>query len=315
MGTKISKNSSHDLFQIWNGFFIMSLKFNYYNSIFGEKMTYLKTGLKKLDVLLTIFMIIVLAASLSTTIASTQNTSEQGQQNETGNNNNSTANSTSNYGPVFPDNIKQINKPDVTPVNQREQVRANEAIMFQYRNMTMLMNCTQNCEVEFNSDGEVSPKIFGLTIEPNQTMTLTMNLSKSPLQGALVNQRSLNFYLCIEPKEPILFQAQIRLHINQTDLSQTLNREVNASRLTWMYWNQTRAEWEPVESYMDQNGYLVCNTDHFSTWTVAEIEANQTPTPEPIEDNSFPIIYVVIGVVAAAVIVTFGIITYKKGNR
>jgi len=106
----------------------MSLKFNYYNTIFGEKMTYLKTGLKKLDVLLTIFMIIVLAASLSTTIASTQNVSEQGQQNETGNNNNSTSNSTSNYGPVFPDNIKQINKPDVTPVNQREQVRANEAV-------------------------------------------------------------------------------------------------------------------------------------------------------------------------------------------
>jgi hypothetical protein len=43
-----------------------------------------------------------------------------------------------------------------------------------------------------------------------------------------------------------------------------MDREVNASRLTWMYWNQTRSQWEAVESFMDQNGYLVCNTDHFS---------------------------------------------------
>jgi len=55
-----------------------------------------------------------------------------------------------------------------------------------------------------------------------------------------------------------------------TDLNAEVGRVINASRLTWVYWNRTRSNWVPVESYMDQNGYLTCNTTHFSTWAVAE---------------------------------------------
>jgi len=174
--------------------------------------------------------------------------------------------------PGVPDNAMQYNKTDVTPVAEMEQVKAGEPSLFCYRNTTMLMNCTSNCDIVFTADPAVTPKIFGFSIDPNQTMTLTMNLSGSPLEGEQIMERTLNFYLGIEPNATLQLSAQIRLHINQTELSQQLNREVNASRLTWMYWNRTRAAWETVESHMDQNGYLVCNTDHFSTWTVAEIE-------------------------------------------
>jgi hypothetical protein len=174
--------------------------------------------------------------------------------------------------PGVPDNAVQYNKTDVTPVAEMEQVKAGEPSLFCYRNTTMLMNCTRNCDIVFTADPAVPPKIFGFSIDPNQTMTLTMNLSGSPLEGEQIMERTLNFYLGIEPNATLQLSAQIRLHINQTELSQQLNREVNASRLTWMYWNRTRAAWETVESHMDQNGYLVCNTDHFSTWTVAEIE-------------------------------------------
>jgi hypothetical protein len=174
--------------------------------------------------------------------------------------------------PGVPDNAVQYNKTDVTPVAEMEQVKAGEPSLFCYRNTTMLINCTRNCDIVFTADPAVTPKIFGFSIDPNQTMTLTMNLSGSPLEGEQIMERTLNFYLGIEPNATLQLSAQIRLHINQTELSQQLNREVNASRLTWMYWNRTRAAWETVESHMDQNGYLVCNTDHFSTWTVAEIE-------------------------------------------
>ena len=44
-----------------------------------------------------------------------------------------------------------------------------------------------------------------------------------------------------------------------------------------MYWNQTQAQWIAVESYMNQDGYLVCNTEHFSTWTVAEYDPEVVP--------------------------------------
>ncbi len=171
-------------------------------------------------------------------------------------------------------------KPTLHPVAEMAQVAAGEPALFQYRNMTMLMNCSKNCDVVFNADPDVTPKILGLSVEPNQTMTLTMNMYGSPLQGEQVMERTLNFYLGIEPNAELQLTAQIRLHINQTELSQELNREVNASRLTWMYWNTTQAQWMPVESFMDQNGYLVCNTDHFSTWTVAELADTTEPTTD-----------------------------------
>ena len=110
-------------------------------------------------------------------------------------------------------------------------------------------------------------------------------------------------------------KAQIRLHINQTELSQQLNREVNASRLTWRYWNRTLAERETDPSYMDQNGYLVCNTDHFSTWTVAEIsESTESPDPETTLTNGTQMAYVYTEV-AAVIIIALGVGTYANSKR
>jgi len=212
------------------------------------------------------------------------------------------------YYPGLPDNAVQYNKTDVTPVAEMEQVKAEEPALFQYRNMTMLMNCTRNCDLVVTVDPIVTPKIFGFSIDPNQTMMLAMNLSGTPLEGAQTMERTLNFYLGIEPNATIELSAQLRLHINQTELSQQLKREVNASRLVWMYWNRTRSEWETVESHMDQNGYLVCNTNHFSTWTVAEID-----DAEEALRFGLNIVYVYAAItVVVAVVLAVGIVVLKK---
>jgi hypothetical protein len=281
-------------------------------------MRKLKINLNKLSALLIILLIAGFIAPLSTTMASNGNGTSQGDQTGTANNSISTPsiNSDSNQTAAsnMSDATKQYNRTDVTPKGQTEQVRAQEQTMFQYRNMTMLMNCTRNCTVTFTADEEVTPKDFGLTVDPNQTMTLAMNLTRSPLNGAMVNERCLNFYLGIEPNATLELQAQIRLYINQTELSQSMNREVNASRLTWMYWNQTRSQWAAVESYMDQNGYLVCNTDHFSTWTVAEITQTEETTTPSTQNSTFPIEYISIGVVVAIAAIALGIVAYKKSK-
>jgi hypothetical protein len=215
--------------------------------------------------------------------------------------------------PGVPDNAVQYNKTETTPTAEMEQVQAEEPALFRYRNMTMLMNCTRNCAVIFTADPEVTPKILGLSIEPNQTMTLTMNMYGSPLQGEQVMEQTLNFYLGIEPDAELQLQAQLRLLINQTELNQELNREVNASRLTWMYWNQTRAQWITVESFMDQNGYLVCNTNHFSTWTVAEVSDTIEP-PSDTTQGEIPLEYLAIGaaVIAIIVIAAASVLVYKR---
>ena len=217
--------------------------------------------------------------------------------------------------PGVPDNAVQYNKTEVTPVAQMEQVQADEPALFQYRNMTMLMNCTRNCNLVVTVDPTVKPQLFGLSIDPNQTMTLTMNLSGSPLEGATIMERTLNCYFGIEPNAPLQLSAQLRLHINQTELSRQLNRDVNASRLTWMYWNRTRAQWEAVESHMDQNGYLVCNTDHFSTWTIAEISESTEASPEPEPTtNGIQTAFFYAGIIAV-VIVALAVGIYANSKR
>jgi hypothetical protein len=179
--------------------------------------------------------------------------------------------------PDMPVNALQYNRTDTTPSGQMEQVQAMEMNVFFYRNFTLMMNCTQNCELNMTLDPQVRNRLVSVSVEPNQTMALTMNVSGSSPAGEQVMERSLNFYMQLEPSEELQLQSQLRLQINQTELSAELGREVNASRLTWMYWNQTQNQWVYMESYMDENNYLVCNTDHFSTWTVAEVDPEQIP--------------------------------------
>ena len=83
-----------------------------------------------------------------------------------------------------------------------------------------------------------------------------------------------------------------------------------------MFWNRTRAQWEAVESYMDQNGYLVCNTDHFSTWTVAEIsESTETGgDPETTLNNGMQTAYIY-AAVGAVIIIVLGIGIYAGAKR
>jgi hypothetical protein len=127
-------------------------------------------------------------------------------------------------------------------------------------------------------------------------MTLAMNCTAQPENGQAVMERTLNFYMGLEPNSDLQFQAQLRLMINQTELEEELGRVVNASCLTWMYWDEHQEQWTPVESHMDENGYLVCNTDHFSTWTVAEVD------PEDIPEGIHLI--TVIGLVIAVTVAT-----------
>ena len=202
-----------------------------------------------------------------------------------------------NTPPDMPVDALQHNRTDVTPSGDMETVQAMEMNAFFYRNVTLMMNCTRNCEMNVTIDPEVRNSIVSVTVDPNRTMTLTMNVSASPPQGEAVMERTLNFYMGLEPNAAIQLQAQLRLLINQTELSAELGREVNASRLTWMYWNRTQAQWVTVESHMDQNGYLVCNTDHFSTWTIAEVGS-----PDEVPENIHT--YTVIGLVVSVTVAT-----------
>jgi hypothetical protein len=209
-----------------------------------------------------------------------------------------------NMPPNMPNDAMQYNRSDMTPTGKIEQVKAMNVSVFLYKNVTMMMNTTQNCEMNVTIDPQLTNKVVAINVDPNQTMTLAMNCTAQPPSGEAVMERTLNFYMGLEPNAELQLQAQLRLLINQTELSTELGREVNASQLTWMYWNQTQEQWTPVESYMDQNGYLVCSTDHFSTWTVAEV--NPEDIPEGIH---------VITVISLVVAVTVATTLWKQKKQ
>ena len=201
-----------------------------------------------------------------------------------------------NMPPDMPTDAMQYNRSDMTPTGKLENVKAMNVSVFIYKNVTLMMNTTQNCSMNVSIDPQVTKRLVSINVDPNQTMTLAMNYSAHPPNGEASMEQSLNFYIGLEPETEQQFQAQLRLLINQTELTNELGREVNASCLTWMYWDQTQEQWTPVESHMDENGYLVCNTDHFSTWTVAEV--NPEDIPEGIH------VITVIGLVVAVTVAT-----------
>jgi len=180
------------------------------------------------------------------------------------------------YNPVpgMPEDALQINRTDTTPNGQMEQIIANNMYVFQYRHMTILMNCSRNMVMNVTIDPQIQNRIFGVNIDPNQSCQLNMKISASPPEGVQTMTRTLNTYWEIEPNATIQFKAQLRLHINSSALNGELNRKVDTSKLQWMYWNRNQNSWVPVESSIDEDGYLTCETTHFSTWTVAENVSN-----------------------------------------
>jgi hypothetical protein len=136
-----------------------------------------------------------------------------------------------------------------------------------------VMNCSQNMVMNMTSDAQVRNRIVSLDIEADQPFQLSIRMMTTPPMGIQTMQRSLNTYWGLEPNATLQLRVQLRLHINESALNTAMGRQVNSEQLRWMFWDQTRNQWEAVESSIDADGYLVCETDHLSIWTVAEVES------------------------------------------
>jgi hypothetical protein len=144
-----------------------------------------------------------------------------------------------------------------------------------------MLNCTRNLELNVTVDEQVKPRVLALSLEPAQDAALSIDVSALPTLVTSALPQTLNFYVDLKTNATMQLQAQIKLNINATLLGSELNREINPEKLIWMYWNTTLNQWVQVPSYIDEYGYLVCSTTHFSTWTVSEVEASPTPTVAP----------------------------------
>lgn len=174
--------------------------------------------------------------------------------------------------PGVPDDAIHYDRMGMTPDRQMEQILAGTMHVYRYQHVTMLMNCNQNMVMNMTSDPQVRNRIVGLDIEADEPFQLNIHMMAAPPAGVQTMQRTLNTYWGLEPNATLQLHVQLRMHIDDAALEAELNREVNREQLRWMYWNVNQAKWEPMESSIDADGYLVCETDHFSFWTVAEVD-------------------------------------------
>ena len=175
--------------------------------------------------------------------------------------------------PGVPADAVYYDRVGITPSQEMEQIMNGTMHVYRYQHVTMLMNCSQRMVMNMTSDAQVRNRIVGLDIEVDQPFQLSIHMMTAEPAGIQTMQRSLNTYWGLEPNATLQLRVQLRLHVNSSALNAELGRQVNREQLRWMYWDQTRNQWQVVESSFDANGYLVCETDHLSIWTVAEVES------------------------------------------
>ena len=209
--------------------------------------------------------------------------------------------------PGVPEHAKAYNYSDTTPQGFQWTLQKGEGLLFGFRNMTMLFNCTRNMEMNITAAEDVAEKLFRLEVNPGEPVRLQINFNLNPPGSAETPEKGIGFYSEIESNATGPMDAKIGLHVDAATLQQRLNREVNTSQLRWAYWNGST--WQAMDSTLDDDGVLQCETDHFSTWTILEVavETGDDSPDEPTDEGQggipgFPHESMIIGILLASLL-------------
>lgn len=184
--------------------------------------------------------------------------------------------------PGLPRSSRAYNYTMVTPRHFRWTVREREEVVFAFRNMTMRFNSTRGVVLNITTGVRVVHRFFSLNVDPGESVSLGMNIQMEPPMGVGTHTRGIGSYFEIESNSTGPMRAELGLAIDMDALRERLGDDFDPERLSWMWWNSSR--WVPVDSTLDEDGVLRAKTDHFSTWTVAEVEEPVDPDePEPDE--------------------------------
>jgi hypothetical protein len=178
--------------------------------------------------------------------------------------------------PGVPNHVKTYNYSHMTPQEFRWTIHENEGRLFAFRNMTLMINCTRNMEMNLTAGDNVVQRLFRLQLNPVEALRLNMNLQINPPGNAEEPEKGIGFYIEIESNSSEPVNAKLGLHVDAAELEEKLGREVNSTQLRWAFWNGTM--WQHVETTLGEDDILECETDHFSTWTILEVELDTGDT-------------------------------------
>ena len=172
--------------------------------------------------------------------------------------------------PGVPEHAKAYNYSHMSPEGFQWSLGQGEGAVFAFRNMTMMLNCTRNMEMNITAGSDVAERLFRLQLSPDAPVRLQMNLQAGPPSGVTAPAKGVGFYAGIESNGTGPMTAILGLHVDGDALGEKLNREVNATQLRWAYWDGSA--WQTVDSTLDDDGVLECETPHLSTWTILEVD-------------------------------------------
>ncbi len=159
----------------------------------------------------------------------------------------------------------------------QEQLRANERVRFRFRERTRITvesNEKANCSIDCDAK-KIGDKDFEIEIESDDKLNLTMKCREEQnsiglQKGNIYTARNRNRYRYQEG-------FVVDIDSSEDDIEAKLRIEENEENRggTWAYYDKKNEEWVTVET-TSKNGYLECETDHFSTWTILVPEFDYT---------------------------------------
>ncbi|MFX0070870.1 MAG: hypothetical protein ACFFAO_07255, partial [Candidatus Hermodarchaeota archaeon] len=151
----------------------------------------------------------------------------------------------------------------------QEQLKSEERIRFRFRERTRItVESNKRTNVSIDCEGKkIGDKDFEILIESDDELNLTMKCreeqkSKGLLNGNTFQVRNRNRYRYQEG-------FVVDIDSSEDDIEAKLRIEETEENRggAWAYYDKAEDEWVTVETE-SKNGYLECETDHFSTWTI-----------------------------------------------
>ena len=171
----------------------------------------------------------------------------------------------------------------------QQRITANNRVRFRFEEETKVtFEANKPANVSIKCDAEkIGEKDFEIEVDADESFNMTMKCKeeeyeKGLLKGNTVQARNRNRYRYQEG-----FVADIE---SSEDCEAKLRMQANDENRggTWAYYDEGDEEWVTVET-TEKDGYLECETDHFSTWTILVPEIDY-------------IILIIVGISIAAVI-------------
>jgi len=185
----------------------------------------------------------------------------------------------------------------------QHQVSANNRIRFRFEKETKItFEANKPANVDIKCDGDrIGDKDFEIEVESDKAFNMTMRCKEEQYEKGLMKGNTVQVRNRIRHR----YQEGFVVDIDSTgDIEAKLRIKENDDNRggTWAYYDEADEEWKAVETESN-NGYLECETDHFSTWTILVPEIDMT-------------LLIIVGIgIGAAVLLGIAIIIILKRRK